>query len=75
MGKPCVVGCGVLAVDGDARRGELAGAEITEGDWISIDGGSGEIFLGQRDIVTELPQAELDELDRWRAGDALRQSA
>jgi pyruvate, orthophosphate dikinase len=70
MGRPCVVGCRTLAVDGVEHRGQLAGAKVTEGDWISIDGGSGEVFLGQRDIVTELPQAELDELNRWRAGDA-----
>jgi len=75
MGKPCVVGCKTLAVDGDEHCGQLAGTEITEGEWISIDGGNGEVFLGQRDIVTELPRADLDELDRWRAGDALRQSA
>jgi pyruvate, orthophosphate dikinase len=62
-------------VNGDERGGRLAGAEIMEGDWLSIDGGSGEVFLGRRDIVAELPQAELEELTRWRAGDALRQSA
>ena len=62
-------------MDGDGRRARLADMTIAEGDWISIDGGNGEIFLGQRDIVTELPQAELDELERWRAGRTLRQSA
>jgi pyruvate,orthophosphate dikinase len=75
MGKPCVVGCGALVVDDDAHRGRLAEAELAEGDWISIDGGSGEVFLGQRDIITELPQAELDEFTRWRAGDVIKQSA
>jgi hypothetical protein len=31
--------------------------------------------LGQRKIVTELPETELKELDRWRADNAARQSA
>jgi len=74
MGKPCVVGCRALAVDGEMHRAELAGTAIQEGDWVSIDGGSGEVFLGQRTIVTELPEAELELLDRWRAGGIVRQS-
>jgi len=73
-GKPCVVGCRSLTVDGDGRRAHLAGAEIAENDWISIDGGSGEIFLGRRAIVTELPAAEWDQLERWRAAGAIRTS-
>jgi len=67
MGKACVVGCRALAVDGKIHRAELAGATIEEGDWISIDGASGEVFLGQRTIVTELPEAELEQLNHWRA--------
>jgi pyruvate,orthophosphate dikinase len=66
MGKPCVVGCSSLTMESDGQHARLAGATIAEGDWISIDGGSGEVFLGQRKIVTELPQAELNQLERWR---------
>jgi pyruvate, orthophosphate dikinase len=75
MGKPCVVGCDALRVDEDNRQARLADARITEGDWVSIDGGSGEIFLGQRKIVSELPENELRQLDAWRADNAGRQSA
>ncbi len=75
MGKPCVVGCGTLSVDEDERRADLGGTKIAEGDWISIDGSSGEIFRGRREIVTEWPQSELDELDRWGGAGAVRQSA
>jgi pyruvate,orthophosphate dikinase len=75
MGKPCVVGCETLIVDEENHQARLADARITEGDWVSIDGGSGEIFLGQRKIVSELPESELRQLDAWRADNAARQSA
>jgi pyruvate,orthophosphate dikinase len=37
-----------------------------EGDWLSLDGERGEVTLGQRAIVTEKPEAELAEIERWR---------
>jgi pyruvate,orthophosphate dikinase len=48
MGRPCIVGAGMLRVD--YSRGELRseGHEpLEEGDWISIDGTSGEIIAGK----------------------------
>jgi pyruvate, orthophosphate dikinase len=76
MGRPCVVGCEALRIDERNREARLGDAWIREGDWVSVDGGTGEVFLGQRKIVTELPEAELHELDRWRADNAAaRQSA
>jgi pyruvate, orthophosphate dikinase len=76
LGKPCVVGCEALRIDERNRHARLGDAGIREGDWVSVDGGTGEVFLGQRKIVTELPEAELHELDRWQANSAAaRQSA
>jgi pyruvate,orthophosphate dikinase len=75
MGKPCVVGCQALRIGEENRQSRLADATIAEGDWVSIDGGSGEVFLGQRNIVTERPEGELRELDSWRVGNAACQSA
>jgi pyruvate,orthophosphate dikinase len=66
MGLPCVVGCEGLSVEPSARRACFAGRVVEEGDWISVDGDSGGVFLGQREIVTERPAAELDEVERWR---------
>jgi pyruvate,orthophosphate dikinase len=48
MGRPCIVGCGALRVD--YGRGELKaeGHEpLEEGDWISIDGTTGEVIAGE----------------------------
>lgn len=75
MGKPCVVGCEDLRIDEENRQSRLGDATIREGDWVSIDGGSGEVFLDQRKIGTERPEAELRELDSWRADNAARPSA
>ena len=47
MGKTCVVGAGEITVDG--KKGEIRAKELkgSEGDWISIDGTTGEVILGQ----------------------------
>jgi hypothetical protein len=42
-GKPCVVGCEALSVDDENRLGRLGDATIAQGDWVSIDGGSGRL--------------------------------
>ncbi len=67
MAKPCVVGCDGLRIDASARRAQIAAAAVEEGDWISIDGDAGGVYLGRGRIVEERPEAELAELARWRA--------
>jgi len=48
MGKTCIVGCGALNIDYKARQFKTENNSIVvkEGEWISIDGSTGEIFLG-----------------------------
>ena len=53
FGKPAVVGVTAMTIDLDKRVISIDGREIKEGDWISIDGTRGEIFLGQLD--TKVP--------------------
>jgi hypothetical protein len=50
--------------------GQTNGVTLEEGDWISLDGDTGEVFLGQREIMTERPEDELAEVERWRADTA-----
>ncbi len=66
LGKPCVVGCAALAVDVAGRSARLADRLVNEGDWISIDGETGTLYLGKADTTVEQPGAELQELERWR---------
>jgi pyruvate, orthophosphate dikinase len=67
LGKACVVGCAGLAVNSEARVAKLDGKTIREGDWISVDGTTGEVFLEQREIVRARPEAELKAVAAWRA--------
>jgi pyruvate,orthophosphate dikinase len=48
IGKPCVAGCAELLVDYGAKsaRSTDSGVAFKEGDWISVDGTTGEVFLG-----------------------------
>jgi pyruvate, orthophosphate dikinase len=71
MGKPCIVGCADLSVDTARRNARLANTPINEGDWLSIDGGSGAIYLGRGNIVVARPEAELAQIKRWRDQSAL----
>ena len=67
FGTPAVVGCEAIELDLDARTMEASGKVVKEGDWISLDGTSGEVFAGQ--IATEAPsfdeQVELQTLLAW----------
>ena len=47
MGKPCVVGCTALNIDYGTASMEVKGRTIREGDFISIDGTTGEVIQGQ----------------------------
>lgn len=47
MGKVCVVGCGAIDINYKARQFSVGDLVVREGDWISLDGSTGEVFLGQ----------------------------
>ncbi len=53
IGKPCVAGSEELHVDADAHhaRSTVTGLEIHEGDWISLDGSSGDVLQGELPTV------------------------
>lgn len=65
LGRVCVVGCAALEMDLDARRARLGAAEVAEGDWLSLDGDAGTVFLGRRDIAVERPEAALAVVAGW----------
>jgi pyruvate,orthophosphate dikinase len=47
MGKVCVVGCEAIHVDYARREMRVADAVLKEGDWISVDGTTGEVMRGE----------------------------
>jgi len=68
LGKVCVVGCHDLRFSADGRTVEIGGTSVGEGDWISLDGETGEVMIGQLDIVSDLPAGDLAEVAAWRDG-------
>ena len=46
MGKCCVSGCGEIKMDEANKKFELAGKTYVEGDWISLNGSTGDIYDG-----------------------------
>lgn len=53
MGKCCVSGAGEIKVDYKARTVEMGGKTYREGDWISLNGSTGEVYEGQ--VPTIMP--------------------
>jgi len=51
MGKCCVAGVGGLNIDYKAKKFSYDGKAIKQGDWISLDGSTGEVMTGQVDTV------------------------
>jgi pyruvate,orthophosphate dikinase len=47
MGRPSVVGAGALQIDENARTCTVGGQTLREGDWLSFDGLTGEVKIGQ----------------------------
>ncbi|HEU0053521.1 MAG TPA: pyruvate, phosphate dikinase, partial [Longimicrobium sp.] len=47
MGKPCVAGAGEIEIDEAYRRFTVGGTTVKEGDWITLDGGTGRVILGK----------------------------
>lgn len=77
FGIPAVCGASALEIDMDARHIKIGTAKIMEGDWVSLDGGAGEVFLGeiptqrksfqeQHDLITLLEFA--DEISNSQNG-------
>ena len=65
MGRPCVVGAAEVRVDIAARRFNADGATVAEGDEITIDGTTGDVYLGHVPTVAPDPGPELRRLLEW----------
>ena len=58
MGKCCVSGAGEIKVDYEAKTLEMSGKVYKEGDWISLNGSTGEVYDGQ--VPTTDPELDGD---------------
>lgn len=65
MGKCCVAGCQALAVDEDAKKLTVAGEAFAEGDEISIDGSTGNIYKGLLKTVEPEISGNFAKIMKW----------
>ena len=65
MGTCCVSGCSEIAMDEANKKFTLAGKEFHEGDWISIDGSTGNIYDGVIPTVDATIAGEFGRIMAW----------
>jgi pyruvate,orthophosphate dikinase len=65
MGKPCVSGCEAIRIDVRERRAEVGGTVLREGDVVTIDGSTGDVYPGAIATVEAEFFAELGTLLSW----------
>ncbi|MGL4568506.1 MAG: pyruvate, phosphate dikinase [Fusobacteriaceae bacterium] len=65
MGKCCVTGCEYIKIDEDTRTIKIKGETLKEGDIISVNGHTGEIFLGALEINRKELTEEFKEFLKW----------
>jgi pyruvate, orthophosphate dikinase len=69
IGKPCVAGCAELVVDYATKTAHSSdsGLSFAEGDWVSVDGSTGEVFVGALPTVSARfeDQPELQRVLGW----------
>jgi pyruvate, orthophosphate dikinase len=65
MGKTCVSGANALEIDYGQQQFTVNGTVVTKGDWITVDGSTGRIFLGQIPTVQPTLRSDFHELMSW----------
>jgi pyruvate,orthophosphate dikinase len=70
MGKPCVAGCEGLTIDVESRTLNIGGHQLAEGDMLTIDGGTGEVIVGEVPLVPPQINEDFETILGW--ADALR---
>ena len=65
MGTCCVSGCSEIAMDEENKKFTLAGKEYHEGDWLSIDGSTGNIYDGVIPTVDATIAGEFGRIMAW----------
>ena len=65
MGKACVAGCSALNIDVKKEKISVSGVMLKKGDFITIDGGTGEVFLGTVPTIEPKMSEEFETLLSW----------
>jgi len=65
MGKPCVAGAQAVEVDEEAGRCTIDGRAVAQGEWITVDGTTGRVFLGRAKLVEPTLDQNFQTLLGW----------
>ncbi len=65
MGKCCVSGCGAIVMDEENKQFTLAGKTYHEGDWLSLDGSTGNIYDGAMPTVDASVSGDFGRIMGW----------
>ncbi|MDC7125911.1 MAG: pyruvate, phosphate dikinase, partial [Spirochaetales bacterium] len=63
MGRPCVAGCKEVVISGKIMK--VGNKEFNEGDWITIDGTTGEVYEGEVRTIPPEMSTELTDFLKW----------
>ncbi len=65
MGKCCVSGCFDLEIDEEKGTMQIAEHQLKEGDYISIDGGTGKVYLGKMETISSTLNDDFTKVMSW----------
>jgi len=65
MGRTCIVGCQNVELDYANKQVKIGEKVYNEGDWISVDGSTGNIYEGKIDIETTVMPDQMATLMKW----------
>jgi len=64
-GKPCVVGCDAIEIDEKGGKVKIGGHDVKAGDFLTIDGTTGDVMIGQVATVPPVISGDFAELMTW----------
>jgi len=65
MGKTCVCGASAIEVDYSQQQFSVDGEVVTKGEWITVDGSTGRVFLGKVTTIQPSLGTDFHELMKW----------
>ena len=64
-GKCCIVGAEKLNIDAATKKMSVNGRVVSEGEWITLDGGDGSVYTGEIALVRPQPPKAYETLMKW----------
>lgn len=68
MGKPCVSGCGSIKISYEKKEFSVGNHVLKEGDWVTINGSTGEVIKGKVPTIAPVLNQDFQELMTWVDG-------